>query len=164
MNDPSTKTSVKKRSNKLITSTREDQQKTTQEIQEDFIENYNFSEIAFIYDTTTVHLLKKGIKKGVFLNDEQQMDLTDKSVFFLRYGHTDRTTTTGKSAWIVTDDQLQDLQKPFPYYVAVFQSLKMILSSFFTTSQNIDITKSGNEKEGIGLVINEKFWNYYKGL
>ena len=161
VNDPKTKTSVKNRNKKLIESTRVDQQKTAQEIQKDFTENYNFSELAFIYDTTTVHLLKNGIKKGVFLKDEQQIDLTDKSVFFLRYGHTDRTTTTGRAGWIVTDNQLQDLQKPFPYYVTVFQPLKMILRSFFTASQNIDITKSGNEKDGIGLVINEKFWTYY---
>jgi len=162
--NPITKASTKKRHNRLIKSAKEDQQKIAHRIQQDFIENYDFSEFAFIYDTATVHLLKNDLKKGVFLKDEKQIDLTDKSIFFLRYGHTDVNTTTGIGAWIVTDNQLQDLQRPFPYFISVFRPLSVMVNAIFRSSQSKLITTSRNENKGIGLALNDKFWNYYKGL
>ena len=160
--NPKTKTSTKKRNKKLIQSAQEEQKRLDYKIQKGFIEKYDFSELAFIHDTATVYLIKKGIKKGVFLNDENQTDLTDKSIFFLRYGHTDRATTTGIESWIVTDDQLHDLQKPFPYYVAVFQPIKVVISSLFAPVINIPLIATGRNKKGIGRTINEEFWMYYR--
>lgn len=159
--DPKTKASIKKRNRRLIESAKEDRKKIADQIQKGFIENYDFSEVAFIHDTATIHILKKGVKKGVFLRADKNIDLKDKAIFFLRYGYTDRATTTGIGAWMVTDDQLQDLQKPFPYYVTVYQPLREILRAFFSTPQNILYSKIGSNKKEIGLVLNDNFWRYY---
>jgi len=164
VNNPKTKTSTKKRHHRLIKSAKEDQQKIAQLIQQDFIENYDFSAFAFIYDTATVHVLKNDLKKEMFLKNEKQIDLTDKRIFFLRYGHTNVNTTTGIGAWIVTDNQLQDLQRPFPYFVSVFSPLSVIINELFKSSQSKLITTNYNQTKGIGLALNEKFWYYYKGL
>lgn len=142
MHDPKTKASVKKRNRKLIESAKKDRQIIADQIQEGFMEHYDFSEVAFIHDTTTIHIIKKGIKKGVFLGKDTTTDLRNKAVFFLRYGYTDRATTAGIEAWVVTDDHLQDLQKPFPYYVGVFQPLREILRAF--VSNPLDILYSIN--------------------
>lgn len=159
--NPKTKASKKKRNKKLIAAAKKDRQKVLDQLYEGFSVNYDFSEVAFIHDTATVHIIKKGIKTDLFLKDERHIDLGDKPLFFLRYGYTDRATTTGIEAWIIADRQLQDLQKPFPYYVPVFQPLKEVIRAFFVSPENILFSRLGAKKKEIGFVLNEAFWDYY---
>jgi len=159
LKSPKVKDKRKKRIKKIIDITEQQREVLVTQLYESFKENYHFSEFAFIYDTATVHILKKNVKKGIFIKDNDKIDLGDKSLFFLRYGNTNRTNTSGIEAWIITDNEFNDLEKPFPYYVAANKNFKKVIMAFFFQPALLLTTNEENKK--IGTTLNKKLTKYY---
>lgn len=85
-----------------------------------FTTAYDFSDVLFIYDSDT-KALQGGKTQGIFLNEKLEIDnsieLQERPYLFVRFGQTDLSTTTGVEGMIITDKNLVDLRKPFPFYV-----------------------------------------------
>ena len=61
----------------------------------------------------------------------------------------------------MTDNNFDDLERPFPYYVAVYRSLREIFKALFFHPIISATTQIGSKKEELGSVLNKKFWTYY---
>ncbi|MFK8100930.1 MAG: hypothetical protein AB8G15_00330 [Saprospiraceae bacterium] len=123
-----------------------------------FSEIYNFSEVLFMYDTASVSLKKK-LQKGYFLDKNLNVDpsisLNNRNFCVLRYGSTDPKATSGVEAFVFMDDQLQDLTKPFPYYMKLRSWGQRFLSMFTSRSINqINIVNRVTK-------INQRLEKYY---
>lgn len=85
-----------------------------------FEENYSFSNIYYMYDTASVSL-RNGTRSGIFLDKSLELDsaieIPEGAFFVAKTGTTNSTSTTGVEALVIMDDQLKDMQRPFPYYV-----------------------------------------------
>ncbi|MEL6865640.1 MAG: hypothetical protein AAFP19_14530 [Bacteroidota bacterium] len=105
----------------------------TRELMAAFNAYYDFSTVYFAYDTAFTRL-NKGQKTGLFLNEDLEIDpvidLTDRPYLVLRTGTTDPSYTSGIEAMIFMDSDMEDLTKPFPYYVKM-KSIGHIIQSIF---------------------------------
>ncbi len=162
LKNPKTKDKQKKRIKNTIEFAEAKREILVDKLWKGFEKDYHFSEFAFIYDTTTAYILNNRMDEVSFVKKKEQTNLKDKPLFFLRYGNTDRVNTTGIESWIITDDQFDDLKRPFPYYVAVFTPLKTLLIAL-VGSPSI-VTRIGKTKQNIGYAFNKKFWDYYNSI
>lgn len=109
-----------------------------------FHKDYEFSDFVFMMDTSTVHLLD-GANDGIFLDKEGNIDpsisIEGKKPFILRIGKLSSENTTGIEALIVSDAELNDLQRPFPYYVNL--NHRLMLKGLF--SKKGSIRRDGDE-------------------
>ena len=84
-----------------------------------FETHYTFSDVYYMYDTATISL-RDGERKGIFLNEKMELDpsieMKEGPFFIMRGGNTDNTTTTGISGLVVMNAELEDMQRPFPYF------------------------------------------------
>ncbi|MFK7935171.1 MAG: hypothetical protein AB8G22_16790 [Saprospiraceae bacterium] len=83
-----------------------------------FADNYNFSDVLFMYDYDTEKLLtaeQEGYFLGKDLIVDAKLSLNDNNFLTLRFGTTDLATTSGVEGMIITDQELKDLDIPFPY-------------------------------------------------
>lgn len=80
-----------------------------------FREEFDFSEVMFMYDTAT-YLLKKGIKQGYFLSDSLQADpalsLSGKTFRLAYFGS--KSGMSKRKSIIGVDRNFQDIPAPFP--------------------------------------------------
>lgn len=85
-----------------------------------FEQKYRFSNILFMLDTASISL-KNGARAGIFLNQDLEIDpmltLDDQPYFILRFGYTRSNSGQNIEAMIVMDDEFNDLESPFPFYV-----------------------------------------------
>lgn len=141
----------------------EDRDKFNTDIMSAFARYYKFSDYVFMMDTSSVHLLD-GVTEGIFLDNSGNIDPTisiiDKNPFIMRIGKLSSETTTGIEALIISDGELNDMQRPFPYYISLNHRLK--LKGLF--SRTGSLRRSG---EDIVKEIEKKFkafHNYYSKL
>ena len=87
-----------------------------------FYEKYRFSDFLFILDTASVQL-KNGKREELFLNKDLEIDpnlrLDDRPFYVLRFGSTQSGDGQSIEAMVLMDNQLEDLESPFPYYVRI---------------------------------------------
>ena len=126
-----------------------------------FYEGYDFSEFVFMMDTSAVHLLD-GATDGIFLDKEGNIDpsisIEGSRPFILRIGRLTSENTTGIEALIVSDEKLNDLQRPFPYYVNLNHRLK--LKAIF--SKKVSMRRSGVELVNDVQKKFSEFHQYYE--
>ena len=90
-----------------------------------FSDNYDFSEVFFIYDTT-LHYLTEGNKKGIFLGQDLKIDstinLAARPYRMARYGSPLTEGFHDMVGMVIMDNKYQDLPPPFPYKSIGFRS------------------------------------------
>lgn len=93
-----------------------------------YTNSYSFSEVYYVMDSDMKKLLE-GIKKGVFLNEnlEKDMtkDITGRDFFFSYVGNPSAGTNT--RSLLITDSKNQLVTKPFPFSVLFANALDKIL-------------------------------------
>jgi len=81
-----------------------------------FTNNYQFSAILFMYDTSSV-ALKNGQASGIFLNQQLEIDrsiqLKSKRFLVLSEG----LSESGSEGFYVMDQQLEPLKRPLPRFI-----------------------------------------------
>lgn len=116
--DSSRKAKIKKE----IKSTIEERDAFNSSLVNAFEEYYSFSKIYYMYDTASV-ALRDGAKRGIFLNKglepDPQIKIPLGRFFVIKAGTTDGASTTGIAALVMMDENLKDLNRPFPYYVRI---------------------------------------------
>lgn len=102
-----------------------------------FKNDYDFSDYVFMMDTSSVHLLD-GVREGIFVNENCEIDpsisIEGKEFYIMRIGKLVGANTTRIDGLIVTDKELNDLQKPFPYYINL--NNRNILKGMFSRKSN----------------------------
>ena len=135
----------RKRLTKELQSTIEENEKYNTELIAAFNNNYKFSAVYFMYDTSSV-TLKIGGKSGFLLNKELKVDpqitITQDSFFVVYNGELDATNSPGIEALIVMDSRFEVLPSPFPYYVKS-NSFWLMLGRIFSSKNAVkrDVTK-----------------------
>ncbi len=135
----------------------EDRDKFNSELIAAFHADYTFSDFVFMMDTSSVHLLA-GKTDGIFLDKQGNIDpsisIHGKDTYIMRIGKLSSETTTGIEALIVSDKNLNDMQRPFPYYISL--NHRLILRGLF--SKKGSIRRSG---EDLVEDIEKKFNSFY---
>jgi hypothetical protein len=100
---------------------------------ESFEKGFTFSDIYYVYDTASTSL-RSGVRQGIFLNASLELDpnieIPDKPFFVGKIGNTNSASTTGVEALVLMDRGLNDLERPFPYYVRVNSIERVFLRVF----------------------------------
>ncbi len=82
---------------------------------EGFNREYRFSEVYFAFDTSLTSI-QKGIKKGIFVNDNLSIDksisIETNHIYFCRYGLV--STSQEKEGLVITDINNKKIPRPFP--------------------------------------------------
>ena len=134
-----------------------DRDKFNNDLMDAFYKDYEFSDFVFMMDTSSVHLLD-GVTEGIFLDKEGNIDpsisIKDKKMYIMRIGKLSSENTTGIEALIFSDDKLNDLQRPFPYYVNL--NHRLMLRGLFSKKGSI-------RRDGEDLVeeVTKKFNSFY---
>ncbi len=119
----------RKRTKKVIQTTIRERDKFNQEIVSAFYDLYDFSEFYVIHDTSSIYL-KNGIKKGIFLNKQMEIDssisISDKAYFILHEGSTNEKGII-LNGLIVTTSEGDLPDRPFPNYFSIDDRLKIFL-------------------------------------
>jgi hypothetical protein len=122
---------------------------------------YTFSEVLFTFDQQ-YDQLKAGKLDGIFLDDDLQINPNIKATqlpfFVLRFGSTNREGSYGVEAMVIMNDQLKDMQSPFPYYQKT-ADLRAVVGRLLP-AENQD------QRDAIRQVkrLNKKLFNYYKSV
>lgn len=86
-----------------------------------FLEEFDFTDVLFVYDTTSRATLVDQDGKNSFLDRELAIDparrLNERPFVMARFGTTDRDRGAGVEAMILRNSDFEDLHKPFPYYI-----------------------------------------------
>lgn len=156
-NDPN-----RKRLEKQLEETLADKQEFNENMMAAFRKNFSFAKTYFMLDTATA-LLKNGQFRGIFLDDKLQPDPAivpsgPPPYFVLRFGSTSDMATDGLQAMAIMDDQLRDLEKPFPYYQR--------LHDFSAIMGGIFPAPGQKQKDALRIVgkLNKKLQAYYEGV
>ncbi|MEM1319150.1 MAG: hypothetical protein AAGG75_02775 [Bacteroidota bacterium] len=124
-----------------------------------FQNNYDFSKCFVMYDTAAAQL-KSGVTAGYLLDNNLKPDpsisLEELSIYVVRVGSLDASTTSGFEALIVADNNFDNLEKPFPYFVRL-RGIGSLINKIFDS-------KKSHRKQATDLVIklNEAFWKFYE--
>lgn len=104
-----------------------------------FKDNYKFSTVYFMYDTSSV-ALKNGERKGFLLDENLRVDptisISEDSIFMMYTGTLDPAEYSGMEALIITDSRFEVLPAPFPFYIRV-NSFGLVLSRIFSPKQSV---------------------------
>ena len=118
-NDETVSQSKRDRLNMLIADTEKEALEFQKNMIMAFDSVYSFSEVRFTFDHQHDQL-KEGKLDGIFVDESLQFnpDITASQLpfFILRFGSTNREGSYGVDAMVIMDDQLKDMQSPFPYY------------------------------------------------
>ncbi len=134
-----------------------DRDKFNKDLMKAFYKEYDFSDFVFMMDTSSVHLLD-GVTEGIFLdklgNPDPTISIKGKTPFIMRVGKLSSETTTGIEALIVSDIELNDMQRPFPYYINL--NHRLMLKGLFSK-------KGSLRREGEDLVkeVVKKFYSFH---
>ncbi len=95
-----------------------EQQKLNQQIINAFNENFTFCKVYFMYSNQSLHILNQEYSKIIFLNNDLQEDSSIKpnfsSCYVAEFGVVASATMIQGLA--IMDKNLNQLEKPFPYY------------------------------------------------
>lgn len=134
---------------------RADRKAFNREWSEALREHYKFSEIYFFYDYDAKRLVD-GERSGFFLDDDLHVDKNiklDRPFVVLGEG---AAGDSGISAFIVMDESIRPLSRPFPYYFKKNDFWKVLFSVFDSkTPRHRNLDKVAKE-------INDAFDRYYE--
>ncbi|MEO1513623.1 MAG: hypothetical protein AAFV95_01380 [Bacteroidota bacterium] len=110
----------RKRMQKLLDQAIEQRDRDGEGIWDAYTKNYDFSELYFTYDTSTVHL-KNGLQSGFFLNAQKEVDpsisLAGRPFYLVGKGKVrERENSPGLDAFVILDKDFKRMKGPFPYY------------------------------------------------
>lgn len=118
--------------------------------------NYYFSKLYFFYDYDS-KLVNSNVRSGYFLNDNLDVDkeikVEEPYIYILSEG---TAGESGIAAFMMYDQNLKILEKPFPYYFKKNNFWKVLFGVFDSKSprhRDLDI---------LATEINEVFIEYYK--
>lgn len=98
-----------------------------------FDQYYSFSNIYYMYDSASISL-RNGQRKGIFLDkkleEDSDIEIPEGPFFVIKVGSTDLASTTGIQALVMMTAQLEDLARPFPYYVRL-NSISRLFTRIF---------------------------------
>lgn len=155
--------SAKERNNieKRIETTISERDAYNKSLVDAFEDKFTFAEVYYMYDTASI-ALKSGVREGIFLNNNLQLDpsiiIPEGAFFVAKTGTTNSTSTTGVEAVIIMDGQFNDLQRPFPYYVRV-NSIERLFVRIFRPKKLV--RKDSRE---IVKKLEEKLWRFWQNL
>ena len=133
---------------------------------------FSFTKVLFMYDSAQVGLTK-GMKSGIFLNDQLKIDpsisLKVDTFFILRFGFPGHESTNHITSWIVSDRDLNDLQRPFPYYSRIYGLPKKLRYYTYDFDRDVWIrvknadrsTKVVRKSDRVMAVLNSQFIKFY---
>ncbi len=123
-----------------------------------FAENYTFSDVLFMYDTDT-HLLNDGQQSGYLLDStlqvNQNLSLDGRPYAVLRWGNTNRATSTGSESLVLMTADGNDLRPPFPYAFKINRP-RYLFDKFFSPSK-----AEGRNFEKIVQKMEQSWINFY---
>ncbi len=114
----SAKEKDRQRFGEMLEKTRQDTRNHNLWLMEAFRVNYNFSKLLFMPDTAAT-MLKHGIKEGIFLGPDLQIDdsLTLEGGYLVAFnGANTSDEKTNNEGINVIDHNLQSLRHPFPFF------------------------------------------------
>lgn len=83
-------------------------------------EVYDFSEVYFMYDTSNARFANKEMS-GYFYNENGEFDpslsLEGRDYYMTYIGRTEQSSSTNTKAFVVCDQYLNPLERPFPGYI-----------------------------------------------
>ena len=121
-------------------------------------EEYKFTEVLFIADTSA-HLLKEKKQSGYFLNEQLNIDpsisLNNQKFFVAYYGAVVSATKNGVDGLVVLDDNLNQLVDPFPHFTGLTTTRKWI-ERFFNKKEESELFRMMMHR------FNNRLEEYYK--
>jgi hypothetical protein len=117
----------------------EDREHFARQIISAFRDTFRFCQTLYTYDTAMT-LISEGHRSGFLLDDSLLVVNPDIAipkgmpVYTLRLGITNYETTTRRTAFIFTDQQGNDLDKPFPFARSIFFLEPLNLKRMFGSS------------------------------
>ena len=142
-NSPSVSEEEKEKFKIKIVSLKKEIQLENESLIQSMKENYFFSEVLYIADTT-VYLLKENNQHGYFLNEKMEVDksisLNDKSYLIAYYGATASSTKSGVEGIVVLGRDFKELADPFPHFTGITTARKE-LGKFFKKRTEMDYYK-----------------------
>ena len=127
-------------------------------LRESLKEEYDFSEILYIADTSA-HLLKEGISSGYFLNENNRPDtslsLHGRPYLVAFYGDSASPAKNGVEGLVVLDKNFKELSEPFPHFIGVSTTRKLF-GRFFNKKADIEFFKLMARR------FNEKLKKYWE--
>lgn len=125
-----------------------------------FTENYQFSKVLFLFDTASASL-KKGVRRGIFLNPAAAASEIDNSIvmenapyLLVSYG----SGTSGATMLRVMDKTGEVMRSPFPYF-ATYKSFAAFLLNLppYTSLMREEKRRIRSVKK-----LNDKFEKYFE--
>jgi len=103
---------------KMLKKSNEETRENNELLMDSFSDNYDFSEVFFVYDTS-LHYLTEGHQKGIFLSQELKIDstinLAKRPYRMARYGSPLASGMKEMLGIVVMNKNYEDLPSPFPY-------------------------------------------------
>ena len=118
---------------------------------------YNFSKIAFMYDTATTEF-KSGVYKGYLLDKQLDVDPSiaiEGPVYMLRIGYLNASDYSGRESLIIADQNVEDLEHPFPFSIGV-TGVGNFLNALFSP-RSFEMVSSKTVKK-----FNKRLHRFYK--
>ncbi|MCC6724421.1 MAG: hypothetical protein IT258_07915 [Saprospiraceae bacterium] len=127
---------------KMLEKTRAEVSLQNQDLIASLREKYSFSKLIFMPDTAATRL-KNGIREGIFVNDNMELDPTislEGGFLVSFYGHSQSDLNTNNEGINIIDHQLQNIPYPFPSFVGR-TSIRRMFEEFFnkaTSKEHFD--------------------------
>jgi len=117
---------------------------------------YTFSELMFFYDYDAKQIAD-GVTSGIFMDETLRVipDLSIEDSFFLVLGE-GTTEESGLDAYLIHDQNLRPLAKPFPYYFRKNDFFKVVFSIFNSKASRHRST------EKVARDIQDSFTKFYE--
>jgi len=159
LDDPDLDSKQRARLEKLIAINKEEAATFNRNMALAFDSTYSFSNVLLTYDYH-YDKLKNGDLDGIFLNENLEEDASinpgSRPYFVLRFGSSKPEGSSGIDAMVVMDDQLEDLNDPFPYYQRL-NDLAAFIGSILPAPEQ-------DKRDAIRLVekLDKKLYRFYE--
>jgi hypothetical protein len=114
-----------------------------------FTEKYNFSEVLYFFDTSSV-LLKNGVQSGYFLNEKLEVDpsvsLNNRPFLVAFYGASSSAYKSSQEGLVVLDEHFIELSEPFPHYTDVSSFWKIFIDTAAEKKSILGTVKSFDKR------------------
>lgn len=116
---PTASSAQRERLDTLIARTEREVEQHQRNMVKAFSEAYDFSEVRFAYDFH-YRRIQDGDFEGILLDTTRQPDpalqIQKQPVYVLRFGNTQPSGSSGIEGMIIMDNNMMDLEPPFPHY------------------------------------------------
>lgn len=133
INSPNVNDKLRKRYQSMLDKARAEIRAENLILMDAFKEHYTFSNVVFMPDTMSLNL-KKGAKKGIFLNEKLEIDTTIffQGHFFLAYyGESDYDDNSTLEGLNIFDERFEPLKYPFPSFIERAYIWRFLRTLFF---------------------------------